>query len=383
MKLTYISLFSGAGVGCFGFKQQGFNCIATNELISRRLKIQHYNKKCLYDSGYVEGSILDRTIKSKIFQQINFWEKQRNTKGVDLVIATPPCQGMSVANHKKKNEKGRNSLVIESIKVIKEVIPRFFILENVRNFLRTICTDVDGIDRPIGESIELNLGGQYQILSKVINLKDYGSNSSRTRTLVLGVRKDIKNITPHDIFPKKTSPKTLRQLISHLPHLKIMGEISKDIFHSYRKFDPVMFSWIENLGEGQSAFQNTDESRIPHRIIDNKIVFNKNKNGDKYARWYWDREGPCIHTRNDTLSSQNTVHPNDNRVFSIRELMLMMTIPKTFKWSETPEKVLNNLSKHEKEDFLKKEELTIRQCIGEAIPTSVMENIASNICGIL
>lgn len=43
-KLTYISLFSSAGVGCFGFKQNGFECIATNELIERRLNIQKINK---------------------------------------------------------------------------------------------------------------------------------------------------------------------------------------------------------------------------------------------------------------------------------------------------------------------------------------------------
>ena len=35
--LTYISLFSSAGVGCYGFKQEGFECIATNEFIKRRL----------------------------------------------------------------------------------------------------------------------------------------------------------------------------------------------------------------------------------------------------------------------------------------------------------------------------------------------------------
>ena len=44
--LTYISLFSSAGVGCYGFKMEGFECIATNELIERRLNIQKINKKC-------------------------------------------------------------------------------------------------------------------------------------------------------------------------------------------------------------------------------------------------------------------------------------------------------------------------------------------------
>ena len=35
--LTYISLFSSAGVGCYGFKKAGYKCIATNERIYRRL----------------------------------------------------------------------------------------------------------------------------------------------------------------------------------------------------------------------------------------------------------------------------------------------------------------------------------------------------------
>ena len=29
---SYISLFSSAGIGCYGFKEEGFECIATNEL---------------------------------------------------------------------------------------------------------------------------------------------------------------------------------------------------------------------------------------------------------------------------------------------------------------------------------------------------------------
>lgn len=39
-KLTYVSLFSSAGIGCYGFKQQGFNCVLTCELIERRIQIQ-------------------------------------------------------------------------------------------------------------------------------------------------------------------------------------------------------------------------------------------------------------------------------------------------------------------------------------------------------
>ena len=63
--LTYISLFSSAGVGCYGFKQNGFECIATNEILTKRLKIQAFNNKCKYETGYVDGDISTKEIKKK------------------------------------------------------------------------------------------------------------------------------------------------------------------------------------------------------------------------------------------------------------------------------------------------------------------------------
>lgn len=98
---TYISLFSSAGVGCFGFKEENFECIATNEIIERRLRIQKINKKCKYESGYIGDDIRKESTKNKIYDEIERWKKLGNDR-VDVVIATPPCQGMSVANHKKK-----------------------------------------------------------------------------------------------------------------------------------------------------------------------------------------------------------------------------------------------------------------------------------------
>jgi len=378
--LTYISLFSSAGVGCYGFNQHGFECIATNEILEKRLKIQRYNHKCKYETGYIKGDITFCEVKEKLFAEIKKWQTKHKISEPDVIIATPPCQGMSVANHKKKQELQRNSLVVESIKITKEVNPKFFIFENVRSFLTTTCTDFDGNDKTIKKAIEVNLSGKYNILFKVINFKDYGSHSSRTRTLVIGTRKDLHYITPFDIFPKIQQPQTLRTLFAGLDNLQTMGQISQDdIFHSFREYDVKMLPWIENLKEGESAFQNTETKRIPHQIKNGTIVFNKRKNGDKYARWYWDREGPCIHTRNDVLASQNTIHPEENRVFSIRELMLMMSIPDSFKWTEQTLEKLNKLDTQEKRKFLKKEELNIRHCIGEAVPTAIFINIAHNI----
>ena len=64
--LTYISLFSSAGVGCYGFKQNGFECIATNEILTKRLKIQAFNDKCKYETGYLDGDISTKEIKKQI-----------------------------------------------------------------------------------------------------------------------------------------------------------------------------------------------------------------------------------------------------------------------------------------------------------------------------
>jgi len=381
---TYISLFSSAGVGCYGFKEEHYHCVATVELLERRLKIQSYNQKCIFESGYICGDLTTKEIKDNVFTELNLWERLYNVKDLDVLIATPPCQGMSVANHKKKDELKRNSLVVESIKLTQQIKPKVFIFENVRAFLTSICTDNDSNDKPIKQAIDCNLSGEYNIHCEVLNFKDYGNPSSRTRTLVIGVRKDLKEVTPLDLFPDQQPEKTLRQVIGHLPLLRKMGEISKDdIYHNFRKYSPHMEHWIADIKEGQSAFDNKDNARIPHSIKNGVIIYNAQKNGDKYTRQCWDKVAPCIHTRNDIMASQNTVHPTDNRVFSIREVMLMMSVPDKFKWSDIPFEKLNKMTIQEKQAFLEKEEMNIRQNLGEAVPTIIFRQIARKICKVL
>jgi len=381
-RLTYISLFSSAGVGCYGFKMHGFECIATNEIVERRINVQKFNEKCKYETGYICGDITEESVKQHLLGEVERWRKVEKIGNVTVIIATPPCQGMSVANHKKAdNEIVRNSLVIESIKIIEEISPLFFVFENVPAFMKTICTDTDGAEKPISEAIEAHLGSKYATYSQVINFKNYGACSSRSRTVVIGVRKDLADfISPFELFPDYQEEKTLREVIGHLPALQEFGEISKsDIYHAFRVYPEHMRSWIADLKEGESAFDQSDISKVPHKVVDGEIVVNIRKNGDKYRRQYWDKVGPCIHTRNDQLASQNTIHPSDDRVFSIRELMMMMTIPSSFRWTNIPEQTLNSLSIEKKRAFLKKEEIKIRQCLGEAVPTAIFESIADKI----
>lgn len=383
--MNYISLFSSAGVGCFGFKEEGFEGIATSELIERRLDIQRFNNKVKYDEGYILGDITQDEIKKQLYDSIDLFKQKENVDDVDVIIFTPPCQGMSVANHYNRDGSiDRNSLVVESLEIVNKVKPKFFISENVRTFMNTKCIDHNNEEK-IKHAFQNWLSKDYFYENQIINFKDYGANSSRTRSVTIGVRKDLINkVHPLDLFPDKEEPKTLIEVIGDLPSLEEMDEIDpSDIYHHFKPYREDMRAWIHDISEGQSAFDNEDINKRPHKIVDGEIVLHTNKHGDKYTRQCWDKVGPCVHTYMANLASQNTVHPVDDRAFTIRELMLLMNIPVNFKWTEMSEEELNNLPLEEKQEFLKKNETNIRECIGEAVPTVIMQKIARNIKEVL
>lgn len=376
-RLTYISLFSGAGVGCYGFKRQGFECVATNELLPGRLDVQRANRKCKYDSGYLLGDISTPQVKQALMKEVDRWRREEDLDQVDVVFATPPCQGMSTVNYKKsEDEQVRNSLVVQAINLIREIQPKVFVFENVKAFMKTVCTDLSGRDMAIGQSIEENLAADYHIFHKIINFKDYGVPSSRPRTIVIGTRKDIRNISPLNLFPPRHAEISLRDAIGRLAPLPFAGRDVADPLHFARPFPEYMLPWIENLAEGESAFSNTDD-RKPYKIDKDgrRVTLKGAYMGNKYRRLRWDRPCACITTRNDQLASQGTIHPADNRVLSIRELMRLMSIPDSFRWTDSDQ----DLTPESMPRYLKDHELNIRRCIGEAVPTRIIESIAANI----
>ena len=376
-KRTYITLFSSAGVGCYGFKLNGFDCVATNELLDVRLDIQKANHKCKYESGYIGGDIASEETHSRLFNEIEMWKEKEGLKQVDVVFATPPCQGMSTANYKKAdNEQIRNSLVVQAIKLVSQIQPKIFIFENVRAFMKTICTDTDGNDKPISESIYSNLADRYNIFHRVINFKDYGVPSSRPRTIVIGTSKEFLNLSPLSLFPSRHKEIKLREAIGDLAPLDYGQRDKEDFLHFARQFPIEQLEWIKNTKEGQSSFDQPLEFQPGHYDKHGNKVVNKGAYmGNKYRRLTWDKVCSCIHTRNDVLSSQDTIHPSDNRVLSIRELMRVMTIPTTFHWTDYDDSVTIDNA----DDYLKANELNIRRCIGEAVPTQIMRSVSSKV----
>lgn len=369
---TYVSLFSAAGVGCHGFTQAGFDCVATNELRESRLNVQRANHKCRYASGYICGDATDPLTHQRVLDEVNLWT-QKGMDRVDVVFATPPCQGMSTVNYKKTDhEQRRNSLVMEAVQMVKKIQPRVFIFENVRAFLKSICTDVNGHNATIQECIHRHLSDRYSIAWRVMNFKDYGVPSSRPRTLVIGMDKS-SGFSPYVLFPMQQRQIPLKESIGRLNRLAYGEKDTLDPFHFARVFPIHMLDWIKDLKEGETAFNNPDHAK-PHSLDKNgQRVTNKGAYmGNKYRRLFWDKPGACIATRSDALSAHDTIHPSDNRVLSIRELMVLMTIPASFKWTSDDER----LTPANSDAYLRANEANIRKCIGEAVPTVIMFEIA-------
>jgi DNA (cytosine-5)-methyltransferase 1 len=335
-----------------------------------RMQIQQFNQKCSDESCYVVGDIRDKGVLKKIESILS---EVKRGPGLDVLIATPPCQGISLTNHKKTpTEIVRNSLITESILLTKKYQPKYFIFENVLVFLESACSDSDGYDRTVNDVIDRHLLKNYHIEKYVFNLKHFSIPSSRTRTVVIGVRKDVE-IHPLSIYPTPERVITLKEAIGSFKKLtKPKAFDAKDPLHFFRPYDERMLPWIENISEGQSAFDQDDANRIPNQVINGVRVVNQAKNGDKYKRQRWSDVGPCIHTRSDTFSSQNTIHPKDNRVFSIRELMVLMSIPENFSWFPS-----NFYPKTY--DELRPYELNIRKAIGESFPTRYLQLASQNI----
>ena len=126
-KLKGLSLFSNVGVAEAGLDNNNdVEILLANE-------IDH--KRCLFYSSVhpstkvIEGDITNDTIRDNIVQ-----EAQK--LGINFVLATPPCQGMSEAGNRKEFDE-RNELIYYAVDVIKRLNPLYAIIENVPTILKT------------------------------------------------------------------------------------------------------------------------------------------------------------------------------------------------------------------------------------------------------
>lgn len=377
-KIKAMSLFANVGIAETYLSDIGIDVVLANEIDKQRVK---FYKHLYPHTVVIEGDITKSEVKEELIRN---GKKEK----IDLIMATPPCQGMSTAGKMQKNDI-RNSLITHAIEIIKAIKPKFVFLENVPEQLKTYI-NCDGSSILIPNYIEKELGDLYNTNNEhIVNAADYGVPQVRERAIILLTRKDLNYNWE---FPQKDKHiKTLKDAIGNLPSLDpelydLTKEQQLQIFpdferkkeeglkvskwhyppkHVYRQVYSLM-----HTPSGQTAFDNIDEFK-PKKQDGSFVKGFKNT----YKRQDWDKPAYTITMYNRTIGSQNNVHPgryigtdnkknkmySDARVLSIYELMLVSSLPKNW-----------NIPKWASEHF-------VRQVIGEGIPPLLVKKIMQEI----
>ena len=371
--MKVLSLFANIGVAEAYLNELGFDVVVANELIPERA--------LLYQSIYPETKMICGDITQKEVLDTIIAECEKC--GVDIVMATPPCQGMSTAG-RKRNAEALNHLFLYAIDAIKAVNPSYFLMENVTAFMNTSIR-FNGTEELIPNIINYLLGDEYEIEFNSIDASDYGVPQNRGRVIVLGTRKGVhKRWTMPSPDGKKV---TMRDAIGDIPIIDpFIRDVSAEVFESLfplyeerRKKALSISKWnippkhvlrqvlvMQHTPTGKTAFDNPDEF-LP-RKINGEIVKGFH---NTYKRQNWDTPAYTIAMDNIEISSQNNVHPgrligkdekgnglySDPRALTLYELMRIMTIPDT--WA-IPDDV--NIHK-------------LRRVIGEGVPSLLIRKI--------
>lgn len=303
MKLTAIDLFSGCGGLTEGMHQAKFKTKLAFEIDEIASKAYRLNHK--------DTTVITKDIRKVSIEEIN--EKLKG-KPIHLLAGCPPCQGFSSIrrlNRATPVEDDRNNLIMEYVRLVKELNPYTIMMENVPGLV-----EYDLFQKAIKILTE-ELG--YKIDYKVVNVKNYGVPQSRKRLVLVGSRLgEIKVAEP--LIEKKT----VRSTIGKLP----LPEISNDPIH---KIFPIHKPQIQKRIEmtpknGGSRKDLPKEFSLKCHEAEN-VGFN-----DVYGRLRWDDYSSTITGGCLNPSKGRFLHPEQNRNISAREASMLQSFPSDYKF---------------------------------------------------
>ena len=206
--MKILSLFANIGVSEASLSTCQCEVVLANEIDVRRAQL---HSQIYPDAEMICGDFTEPATFNKILERA----KQ---KGVDAIIATPPCQGMSTASI-SNNDDNRNYLIVPTLKLINQLKPKYVLMENVSKFLKTELT-LQHKSITIENLLKEELSQKYHIRTNLINLDDYEIPQSRKRMIVLLTRKDQSYIWK--MPPPSDNKISLKETIGHLPDLDPM-----------------------------------------------------------------------------------------------------------------------------------------------------------------
>ncbi len=373
-KFNAISLFANVGVAETYLKELGIHVAVANEINPIRAKFYTH----LYpQTNMIVGDITQENIQNEIIDCC----KKNN---VDFLIATPPCQGMSLAGKMDPLDQ-RNQLIYYAIKIIIELKPKYVLLENVPQLLKTKIKINDEI-MLIPEYLHKILDKDYNFADQnIVSAKDYDVPQMRKRNIFLLSRKDMQYVWQ---MPKPKKIITLRDVIYDLPSvdplLKEGYEETLKLFPDFekKKSEALKISKYHHPPQHAKkhviAMMHTPSGKT---AFDNKVYYPKKDNGERvnghyntYRRLDWDKPSRTITQNSGVISSLCCVHPgkeyisdngeklySDPRCLTIYELLIVSSLPKDWdipNWAD---------------------DKLIREVIGEGIPPMLIKNIVKNL----
>lgn len=341
MEYKGLSLFANVGIAETYLKNIAFPIVLANELLPERVNFYQH----LHGHDAISGSITENNVYDNIIST-------SKNLGINFILATPPCQGMSIAG-KMKVDDPRNILIIKAMQAFKDLLPEFMLIENVPQMFKTSIL-LNGSVINIKDYLQsVAEEYYYNIKFDIFDAADYGTPQNRKRSFTRIYKK-----TYNWIDPEKQKWITVEDSIGNLPSLEA-GEKSSINYHYASKHNDNHILWMKHTPTGQTALENP----VHYPQKDNRKIKGFSTT---YKRISWNKPAPTITMANGSISSQNNVHPgrllkdgtySDARVLTLLEIFRLTGLPDN--WNP-PEWAKDSL---------------IRHVIGEAIPPKLVENI--------
>ena len=193
---TVVSTFAGCGGSSLGYQLAGFHELLAVEWEQNAVDTFRLN---FPDVPVYHGDITKLT-GAECMKLAGIGPRE-----LDVFDGSPPCQGFSTAG-KRKYDDPRNSLFKEYARLIKELQPKAFVMENVtgmvKGYMKQAYLAIIKTLRECG----------YKVKGEVLNAMYFNVPQSRERVIIIGVRNDLE-IEPS--FPQpQTKPITAKQIIA-------------------------------------------------------------------------------------------------------------------------------------------------------------------------
>lgn len=324
-KLKVVDIFAGCGGLSYGFKMAGYEIL---------LGIDNW-KDCLdtFLHNHENSKILCEDISKIKKQDI---DKLIGNQKVDVLVGGPPCQGFSLAG-KRDSKDDRNKLVLDYVKMVTDLKPKFFVLENVLGLLSMKDEGGNLVIKNLEKEFK-KIG--YKIAYKPLFAHHYGVPQKRQRVFIVGNNLDIDFEFPkptHD--DDKTKFVTVGEAISDLPLLENnFGE--EEANHKVKpksKYQEFMRSKTDKLLNHTKSQHSEQTIKVINLVPEGgnwKDLPKEYQNIRSYSNT-WRRLNSKLPSVTIDTGHRHHFHYKANRVPTVRESARIQSFPDNFEFKGT------------------------------------------------